>query len=97
VRETTDFTDTTDVKKVMLHRPKPSPAAIRAHERRARVKAGVRWELRVKAAPTRRLVAAMRLSNPAVGDLDTRETLEAELENVVAAFIELMLGPPRRK
>jgi hypothetical protein len=81
----------------MLDRPELSAAALRARERRARVKAGVRWELRVKAAPTRRLVAAMKLSNPHVGHLDTRETIEAELENVVAAFIELMLVPPRRK
>ena len=39
----------------------------------------------------------MRLSNPAVGDLDTRETIERELENVVAAFVELWLGPLRKK
>ena len=80
----------------MLHRPL-SPSAIRSRARRARQKVGVRWTLRVKAAPTRRLVAAMRHSNPAVGDLDTREAIERELENVVAAFIELMLGPPRQK
>ena len=43
---------------------------------------------RIGQVPTRRLVAAMRHSNPAVGDLDTRETIEGELENVVAAFIE---------
>jgi hypothetical protein len=41
----------------------PSAAALRARERRARLRAGITRDLRVR-VPTRRLLAAMRAANP---------------------------------
>jgi hypothetical protein len=46
----------------MLARP-PTPAALRARERRARQRAGITCDLRVR-VPTRRLLAAVRAANP---------------------------------
>jgi hypothetical protein len=61
----------------MLHRP-PSPAAVRARERRVRLRAGITCDLRAR-VPTRRLLAAMRAANPRLpeGDL-SREEIEGE-------------------
>jgi hypothetical protein len=66
----------------------PSPAAVRARERRARQRAGIVRDLRIR-IPTRRLVAAMRAANPRLpeGELTTAE-VEAELEAIVLAFVE---------
>jgi hypothetical protein len=74
----------------MLDRP-PSPAAVRARERRSRLRAGIVHDLRVR-VPTRRLVAAMRAANPRLpeGDLSVAE-IEAELESVILAFIQRWL------
>jgi hypothetical protein len=84
----------------MLDRPDPpkppsrrasSPAAIRARERRARQRAGIECDLRVR-VPTRRLVAAMRAANPRLrdGELSPAE-IEAELEAIVLAFVDRWL------
>jgi hypothetical protein len=78
----------------MLDRP-PSTAAIRARARRARQRDGIRWDLRVR-VPTRRLVTAMRVSNPAVGELDTKGAVETELTEVVEAFVERWIGPAKK-
>ncbi len=76
---------------VMLHRP-PSRAAIRARERRARQRAGIACDLRVR-VPTRRLAAAMRAANPRLpeGEL-SRKAIEAELQAVVETFVERWIG-----
>jgi hypothetical protein len=72
-----------------------SPAAVRARERRARQRRGIDRILHVK-LPTRRLIVALRAANPAVGDLDTRTAIEAELQSVVEAFIERWVGPAKK-
>jgi hypothetical protein len=77
----------------MLDRSRTA-AAIRAKERRARGRAGIRWDLRVR-TPTRRLVRAMQAARPEVGPLDTREAVEAELADVVEAFCARWLGPEK--
>ena len=45
----------------------------------------------MRGVPTGRLAKAMRAANPAAGDLDTREAIEAELRSIVDAFIERWL------
>jgi hypothetical protein len=79
----------------MLHRPS-SPAAVRARERRARLRAGIARDLRVR-VPTRRLVAAMRAANPRLpeGELGPAE-IEAELAEIVVAFIARWLGRAKK-
>jgi hypothetical protein len=74
----------------MLHRP-PSSAAARARERRARQRAGITRDLRVR-VPTRRLIAAMRAANPRLpeGEL-SREAIEAELHEIIIALIDRWL------
>ncbi len=69
-----------------------SPAARRARERRARQRAGITRDLRVR-VPTRRLAKAMQEANPRLpeGDL-THEEIEAELHEIVLAFIERWCG-----
>jgi hypothetical protein len=81
---------------MMLQRS-PSPDAIRARSSRARLKAGVRT-YRVR-AHARRLRAAMFAANPRLGlsDLDTPEQVEAELNDVIAAFTERWVGKPRSR
>jgi hypothetical protein len=70
---------------------RPSGAAARARERRARQRAGISHDLRVR-VPTRRLVAAMREANPCLPDGDwTTAEIEAELETIVLAFIQRWL------
>ena len=78
----------------MLDRP-PTRAAVRARERRARLRDGVLHDLVVR-VPTRRLVAAMKAANPAVGDLDTREAIEAELHEIAVAFMDRWLSPAKK-
>jgi hypothetical protein len=79
----------------MLHRP-PSPAALRARERRARLRAGVTHDLRVR-VPTRRLVAAMRAANPRLPESElTAAEIETELDAIVLAFIERWVGPAKK-
>jgi hypothetical protein len=78
----------------MLDRP-PSPDALRGRATRARRKAGVAYDLKIR-IPTKRLRAALRAANPAAGDLGTRETIERELQNVVEAFIVRWVGPPKK-
>jgi hypothetical protein len=74
----------------MLDRPR-SAAAIRARERRARRRAGIVRDLRVR-VPTKRLVAALRLANSQLpnGELST-EAIEAELQSVILAFVQRWL------
>ena len=79
---------------VMLQRS-PSPDAARARRSRARLKVGVRT-FRVQ-AHSRRLIAAMRKANPALGDDDlNQQTIEAELDDIVAAFCDRGLGPAKK-
>jgi hypothetical protein len=75
----------------MLDRRPPSAAAQRARERRARLRAGITRDLRVR-VPTRRLMAAVRAANPQLpeGELTTAE-IECELQSIVEAFIERWL------
>ena len=77
----------------MLDRSR-SPAAIRARESRARLKAGVRT-FRVR-AHGRRLAAAMRLANPKLGDDLAPEAIEAELDAILDAFCVRWLGPAKK-
>jgi hypothetical protein len=71
---------------------RPSPAARRNRERRARQRAGIVADLRVR-VPTRRLAKAMQLANPRLpeGEL-THQEIEAELHAVLEAFCERWLG-----
>jgi hypothetical protein len=74
----------------MLQRS-PSPDAARARGSRARLKIGIRT-YRVR-AHARRLVAAMRKANPDLGDDDLdQKAIEAELNDIVAAFVERWIG-----
>jgi hypothetical protein len=68
-----------------------SPAALRARQRRSRLRAGITHDLRVR-VPTRRLVAAMRAANPRLpeGELSQAE-IEGELDAIVLAFIQRWL------
>jgi hypothetical protein len=73
---------------------RPSPAAIRNRRWRAERKAGRRLaRIRVHA---RRLIAALRRSNPRTGELDSWPAVEAELVLVVEAFCEHWLGPAKK-
>jgi hypothetical protein len=60
-----------------------------ARNSRARIKVGVRT-YRVR-AHARRLVAAMRRANPKLPDDPTQDQIEAELGDIVAAFVERWL------
>ena len=75
----------------MLARPR-SPAAVRARSRRARQRAGVERDLRVR-APTRRLAKAMQAANSRlpVGELSVPE-IEAELQAIVDEYMDRWLG-----
>ena len=78
----------------MLQRS-PSPDAARARRSRARLKAGVRT-FRVR-AHTRRLEAAMRKSNPNLGDEDLdQKAIEAELDDIVEEFCARWVGPAKK-
>jgi hypothetical protein len=67
----------------------PSPDAIRARKSRARLKRGIRtYKVR---AHTRRLVAAMRRANPKLADDPTTDQIEAELNEIILAFIDRWL------
>jgi hypothetical protein len=77
----------------------PTAGAARARERRARQRAGVQWDLRVRTS-TKRLVAALKAlkaaRGDAVGPLDTKAALEAELGEVIEAFCARWLGPEKK-
>jgi hypothetical protein len=75
----------------MLQRS-PSRGAARARASRARRKAGIGTYL--VRAHTRQLTASLRLANRDLGDDLTRAEIEAELDALVAAFIDRWL---RRK
>jgi hypothetical protein len=79
----------------VLERPPPTPGAIRARRSRARRKAGVEtFRLR---AHRRRLVAAMRLANPSLGEDElSREAIERELESIAAAYCDRWLVPAKK-
>lgn len=79
----------------MLHRPKPSPDALRGRATRARRKAGIAFDLTIR-TPTRRLRAALKLANAAAGDLDTREAMERELTSFVEAAVARWVGPRQK-
>jgi hypothetical protein len=73
-----------------------SAAADRARARRARQRDGIRWDLHVR-TNTRRLVAAMKAlkaaRGDAVGPLDTKAAVEAELGEMVEELVTRWLGP----
>ena len=71
-----------------------SPDAARARRSRARLKAGVRT-FRVR-AHARRLEAAMRKANPNLGEDLDQQAIEAELDDIVAAFCDRWLGPAKK-
>jgi hypothetical protein len=74
----------------------PSGSARRSRERRARRRAGILRDFKVR-VPTKRLIAALRLAEPKLPAELPPEVIERELAQVVLAFIETWLGPPRRK
>ena len=84
-----------DASRAELRRRRPpgrsnSPAAICARRSRARLGDGIRT-YRVR-AHTRRLTAAMLKANPSLSELTTPEQIEAELDDILAAFIVRWLG-----
>jgi len=76
----------------VLERPPPTPGAIRSRARRARRRAGIERDLRVR-APTRRLAKAIQAANPRlpVGELSVAE-IEVELQAIVDEYMDRWLG-----
>jgi hypothetical protein len=74
---------------------KLTPGAVRARASRARLKEGVvTFKLR---AHRKRLVAAMALANPELGDIgENTQAIEAELNVIIEAFVSRWLGPPKK-
>jgi hypothetical protein len=86
-----------EIPALMLQRLVRSPAARRARAYRARRRAGVRHDLKVR-THTRRLVAALRAAAQAAGrpvlatDDPTRTEIERELTAIVEAFVSRWIG-----
>jgi hypothetical protein len=78
----------------VLDRP-PSADALRGRATRARRRAGVHFDLKIR-TPTKRLRAALRAANQTCGPLDNREALEAELHAVIEAFVTRWVGPRKK-